>query len=127
MKDNSNSGFFGDPLLDTILELSSSCDKREVVVIANPIKQKALSAAYDFLEAIVRSAGAKRSVDVQYHYSMRCASLTAEIPGIYLSAPWILAVVLAEASNVQIVPTCDGNIHISLYFSDYFRKCEEIG
>lgn len=123
MENNSNCGFFGDPLLDTILELSSCSDKREVVMIANPAKQKALSAAYDILEAIVRSTGAKESVDVQYHYSTRCASLSAEVPGIYLSAPWMMAVVLAEASNVQIVPTCGGNIRISLYFSEYFRKC----
>lgn len=120
--ENDTNSYFGDPLLDSLLELSSQLNKREAVLLVNPNKQEALSLAYDFLNAMVHSVISDSPVDVQYHYSTRSAAVTAVVPFLYLSVPSLFAAAIIDAANVQIQPASDGKIRISLYFSDYFRE-----
>ncbi len=116
-----NNELFGDPLLDSLIDLAGYEGKHETVKIINLEKQKALSSAFDVLISIQRSTGMAEQVDVNYHYSSGCATVSAEIPGLYLNAPWLLALALIEASNVQMFPTPEGKIRIAIYFSNYFK------
>jgi hypothetical protein len=117
-----SSELFGDPLLESLLDLAGYTEKKETVSVVDLRKQRALSDAYDMLVAMQRSAGMSEQVDVNYHCSAGCASVSAEIPGLYLNAPFLLALVLAEASNMQMFPTPEGKIRVVIYFGDYFKE-----
>lgn len=113
---------FAEDFFENLLDCGEEINSRSGVSLIDHKKQRALSLAHDLLLTIQRSSGMEEKVEVKNRHGLGCASITAVVPKLYLSKPWQLALAIVEASNVQIAPTSDGNIKVTLHYSGYYHK-----
>lgn len=113
---------FAEDFFEEMMDRGEEITSRSGVSLIDPKKQKALSIAHDLLIAIQRGAGMEENVEIKNRHGLGCSSITAIVPKLYMSKPWLLALTIVEATNVQITPTSNGNLKVALHYSGYYHK-----
>lgn len=113
---------FAEDFLEKMMDRGEKITSWSGVSLIDPKKQNALSIVYDLLVAIQRGAGMEEKVEIKDRHGLGCCSITAIVPKLYTSKPSLLALAIVEAANVQIKPTSDGDLKVTLHYSGYYRK-----